>query len=109
MCLRLACVQSPPPPQTLLLRFLGGVGGGCTQAIWNRADKGARFTAQPLSALIGTDNPVFKLSAEKFMDKVRRIVHSKLKLFHSQIKTYYLSEANHQTDNLSHTKNPSPV
>ena len=34
----------------------------------------------------------------KLMDKVRRIVHSKLKLFHFQIKTYYLSEANHQTD-----------
>ena len=34
-------------------------------------------------------------------DKVRRIVHSKLKLFHFQIKTYYLSDANHQMDNLS--------
>ena len=34
----------------------------------------------------------------KLMDKVRRIVHSKLKLFHFQIKTYYLSDANHQTD-----------
>ena len=31
--------------------------------------------------------------------KVRRIVHSKLKLFHFQIKTYYLSDANHLTDN----------
>ena len=41
--------------------------------------------------------------------KVRRIVHSKLKLFHFQIKTYYLSDANHQTDNLSHTNNPSLV
>ena len=43
----------------------------------------------------------------KLTDKVRRIVHSKLKLFHFQIKTYYLSDANHQTDNPSHTNNPS--
>ena len=43
------------------------------------------------------------------MDKVRRIVHSKLKLFHFQIKTYYLSDANHETDNPSHTNNPSLV
>ena len=41
--------------------------------------------------------------------KVRRIVHSKLKLFHCQIKTYHLSDANHQTDNPSHTNNPSLV
>ena len=34
----------------------------------------------------------------KLTDKVRRIVHSKLKLFHFQIKTYYLCDANHQTD-----------
>ena len=40
---------------------------------------------------------------------VRRIVHSKLKLFHFQIKAYYLSDANHQTDNPSHTNNPSLV
>ena len=40
---------------------------------------------------------------------VRRIVHSKLKLFHFQIKKYYLSDANHQTDNPSHTNNPSLV
>ena len=39
----------------------------------------------------------------KLKDKVRRIVHAKLKLFH------YLSEANHQTDNPSHTNNPSLV
>ena len=45
----------------------------------------------------------------KLTDKVRRIVHSKLKLFHFQIKTYYLSDANHQTDNPSHTNNPSLV
>ena len=41
--------------------------------------------------------------------KVRWIVHSKLKLFHCQIKTYHLSDANHQTDNPSHTNNPSLV
>ena len=41
--------------------------------------------------------------------KVRRIVYSNLKLFHFQIKTYYLSDANHQTDNPSHTNNPSLV
>ena len=35
--------------------------------------------------LYGTDNPDF------------------------QIKTYYLSDANHQTDNQSHTNNPSLV
>ena len=45
----------------------------------------------------------------KLKDKVRRIVHAKLKLFHFQIKTYYLSDANHQTDNPSHTNNPSLV
>jgi len=43
----------------------------------------------------------------KLTDKVRRIVHSKLKLFHFQIKKYYLPDANHQTDNSSHTNNPS--
>ena len=42
---------------------------------------------------------------------VRRIVHLKLKPFHFQIKTYYLpaSDANYQTDNLSHTNDPSLV
>ena len=45
----------------------------------------------------------------KLKDKVRRIVHSKLKLFHFQIKTYCLSDANHETDNPSHTNNPSLV
>ena len=56
-----------------------------------------------------TDNPVFKQCQSKLTDKVRRIVHSKLKLFHLQIKTYYLSDANHQTDNPSHANNPSLV
>ena len=45
----------------------------------------------------------------KLTDKVRRIVHSRLKLFHFQIKKYYLSDTNHQTDNPSHTNNPSLV
>ena len=45
----------------------------------------------------------------KLKDKVRRIVYAKLKLFHFQIKTYYLSDSNHQTDNQSHTNNPSLV
>ena len=41
--------------------------------------------------------------------KVRRLVHSKLKQFHCQIKTHHLSDANHQTDNPSHTNKPSLV
>ena len=40
--------------------------------------------------------------------KVRRIVHSKLKLFHFQIKKYYLSDENHQTDNPSHKNTGCP-
>ena len=77
---------SPPrPPQTTLLRFfLRGVGGS-TQA-----------------------KPCPNCQS-KWMDNVRRIVHSKLKLFHFQIKTYYLPDANNQTDNPSHTNNPSLV
>ena len=34
------------------------------------------------------------------------IVHSKLKPFHFQIKTYYLSDKNYQTYNPSHTNSP---
>ena len=37
----------------------------------------------------------------------RRIVHSKWKLFHFQIKTKNLSGPNYQTDNPSYTNNPS--
>ena len=37
------------------------------------------------------------------MDEVRRIVQ----LFHFQIKTYYLSDANYPKDNPSQTDNPS--
>ena len=45
----------------------------------------------------------------KLTDKVRRIAHSKLEPFHFQTKKYHLSDANHQTDNPSHTNNPSLV
>ena len=40
------------------------------------------------------DNPASN-SPLKLMDEIRRIVHSKLKLFYFQIKAYYLSDANH--------------
>ena len=40
----------------------------------------------------------------KLTDKVRRIFHSKSKPFPFQIKTCYLSDANYQTDNLSHIR-----
>ena len=43
------------------------------------------------------------------MDKVKWIVHPKLKWFHVQIKTYYLSDANYRTDNLFQMDNPSLV
>ena len=55
-----------------------------------------------------TDNPSLNCPS-KLAGKVRRMVHSKLKPFHFQIKTYYLSDANYQTDNPSVTKNPSLV
>ena len=54
-----------------------------------------------------TDNPSSncpsKLTDKQTPDNNRRIVpdHSKLKPFHFQIKTYYLSDANYQTDNPS--------
>ena len=35
------------------------------------------------------------------MDKVRWIAHPKLRLFHFQIKTYYLPDVNYLTDNQS--------
>ena len=60
--------------------------------------------AAAIHRLSEMDNPSSNCPS-KLMDKVRRIVHSKLKLFHFQIKTYYLSDANHQTDNPSHTNN----
>ena len=55
-----------------------------------------------------TDNPSSNCPS-KLAGKVRRMVHSKLKPFHFQIKTYYLSDANYQTDNPSVMKNPSLV
>ena len=57
--------------------------------------------------MIHLQNPS-KLREEQ-MDKVKWIVHPKLKWFHVQIKTYYLSDANYPTDNLSQMDNPSPV
>ena len=89
--LRLACVQSPPPPQTCtLFPFF----------LW-----GERAAVHRLS---GTDNSSSNCPS-KLADKVRRIVHSKLQPFHFQIKTYYLSDANYQTDNPSHANDPSLV
>ena len=35
------------------------------------------------------------------MDKVRRIVHPKLRPFHFLIKTFYLPDVNYSTDNSS--------
>ena len=55
-----------------------------------------------------TDNPSSNCPS-KLTNKVRRIVHSKLKPFPLQIKTYYLSDANYQTDKPSHTNNSSLV
>ena len=39
------------------------------------------------------------------MDKVRRIVHTKLRPFHFETKTYYLSDTKSPTDNPSQTEN----
>ena len=83
--LRLACVQSPPPPQTPLLRFFLREGA----VVHRLSEMDSPSSNFPLKL---TDKPT---------DKVRRIVHSKLKPFHFQIKTYYLSDANYQTDNPS--------
>ena len=49
-----------------------------------------------------TDNPSLNCPS-KLTDKVRWIIHSKLKPFHFQIKTFYLSDANYQTDKPSQT------
>ena len=46
---------------------------------------------------------------DKQLDKVRQIVHPKLKPFHFQMKTYYLYDANYPVDNPSQTYNPSLV
>ena len=79
-----------PSPQTTLLRFFLRGGGGL-------------YTGY-LERLFPSGNCPSKLTG-----KVRRIVHSKLKLFQFQIKKYYLSDTNHQTDNPSHTSNTSLV
>ena len=80
----LACVQSPPPPQTPLFRFF---------FFWREGAAVHRLSR--------TDN-LSSNCPSKLADKVRQIVHSKLKQFHFQIKTYYLSGVNYQTDNPSH-------
>ena len=46
---------------------------------------------------------------DKQLDKVRRIVHPKLKPSHFQIKTYYLFDAYYPMDNPSQTYSPSVV
>ena len=51
-----------------------------------------------------TYNPFLK---SEQMDKVRQIVHPKLRLFTFQIMKYYLSDANCPTDNQSQADNPS--
>ena len=61
-----------------------------------------------VSRLSETDNPSSNCPS-KFAGKVRRMVQSKLKPFHFQIKTYHLSDANYQTDNPSVMNNPSLV
>ena len=83
------CTVAPSPTDTPSLIFFRGEGAA-------------------VHRLSEMDNPSSNCPS-KLMDKVRRIVHSKLKLFHFQIKTYYLSDANHQTDNPSNTNNPSLV
>ena len=64
--------------------------------------------AAAVHRLSENDNPSSNCPS-KLTDKVRWIVHSKLKPFHFQIKTYYLSDANYQTDNPSHTNDLSLV
>ena len=83
------CTATPFPTDILLRLFSEG--------------RGRLYTGY-LERIIPSSN-----CPSKLMDKVRRIVHSKLKRFHFQIKTYYPSDANHQTDNPSHTNNPSLV
>ena len=77
------CTVAPSPQAPLLRLFLGGRGGGAA-----------------VHRLSGADNPVFKSQPD---------CSFKIKTIHFQIKTYYLSDANHQTDNPSHTNNPSLV
>ena len=85
------CVQSPPPPQTPLSSRIFSEGRG-------------RLYTGYLKRIIH-----LQTVRQKLTDKVRRIVHSKFRPFHFQIKTYCLSDANYQTDNPSLTNNPSVV
>ena len=55
-----------------------------------------------------TDNQ-FLNCPSKLAIKVRWIVHSKLKRFRFETKTYCLSDTNYQTDNPSHASHPSPA
>ena len=77
------CTVAPPPQTPLLTIFFWGEGAA-------------------VHRLSGTDNSSSNCPS-KLADKIRRIVRSKLKPFHFQIKTHYLSDANYQTDNPSHT------
>ena len=83
---RLACVQSPLPHSHQFAAFLRG-----------RLYTGYRKRIIHLQTV------------PQNWRIIRRIVpdHSKLKPSHFQIKTYYLSDSNYQTDNQSHTNNPS--
>ena len=56
------------------------------------------------------DNPSsIKLSVKIGRESQADCSDSKLKPFHFQIKTYYLSDTNYQTDNPSHPNNPPLV
>ena len=56
------------------------------------------------------DNPSsIKLSVKLDGESQADYSDSKLKPFHFEIKTYYLSDANYQTDNPSHPNNSPPV
>ena len=58
-----------------------------------------------------TDNPCSKSVKidGKTYGYIQADVHAKLRPFHFQITTYYLSDANYPTDNSSQTDNPSLV
>ena len=106
--------------QSLAINKNTGHGNLVIGRLHARASNGLSVSDQPVySRAIPTDSPslIFSEGRErlytgylkriipssncpsKLTDKVRRIVYSKLKLFHFQIKKYYLSDANHQTDN----------
>ena len=89
------CTAGPPPR----------LGKNRRRDVCWEGEKGGGTTVSRLSE---TDNPSSNCPS-KLAGKVRRMVHSKLKPFHFQIKTYYLSDANYQTDNPSVMNNPSLV